>query len=389
MHVLVVPSWYPTTEAPRNGIYFAEQVRCLSDHGMKGGVVYPEQQSLRRLSGPALRRKHFQTAWTNDHGVPTLRRYGWNVWWRFPPGMRLRVRSAVHLARRYVDRHGVPDVIHAHSARWAGAAAARMSDALSVPYVLTEHYSGFQRDDIVPWRWPLVETGFQHASGVAAVSASLKDALVAHDLAEASEVDVLPNPVRASLFTLPPDGRPSPPPFRVVTVAHLSPRKNIAAALEALARAFSGSTEASLTIVGDGPERAALKRQARRLGVADQVSFPGSLDREGVRAALWNAHAFVLPSRHETFGVVLIEAMATGLPAVATRCGGPEDIVTPETGLLVPPGDSAALADALQTMRRQWSSFGAADIRARTLERYGPEPFVRRTRSFYHQAQAA
>jgi len=389
MHVLVVPSWYPTTEAPRNGIYFAEQARCLDNHGMKVGVVYPEQQSLRRLSGPALRRKHFQTAWTNDHGIPTLRRYGWNVWWRFPPGMRLRVRSAVRLARRYVDRHGVPDVIHAHSARWAGAAAARMSDALAVPYVLTEHYSGFQRDNIFPWRWPLVETGFQQARELAAVSTSLKEAIATHDLAAASDIVVSPNPVRASLFTLPPDGRSSPPPFRVVTVAHLSPRKNIAGLLEALARAFSGSTEVSLIIVGDGPERAALERRARRLGVADQVSFPGSLDREGVRAALWNAHAFVLSSRHETFGVVLIEAMATGLPVVATRCGGPEDIVTPETGLLVPPDDSAALADALQTMRRRWSSFGAADIRVRTLERYGPEPFVRRTRSFYRRAQAA
>ncbi|PSQ91003.1 MAG: glycosyltransferase family 4 protein, partial [Bacteroidetes bacterium QS_4_64_154] len=98
MHVLVVPSWYPTTEAPLQGIYFAEQAQILHDHGLTVGVVYPEQQSLRHLSWDALRRKHFQTAWTTDHDVPVLRRYGWNVWWRAPPGMRVRVRQAVRLA---------------------------------------------------------------------------------------------------------------------------------------------------------------------------------------------------------------------------------------------------------------------------------------------------
>lgn len=389
MHVLVVPSWYPTTEAPLDGIYFAEQARCLHEHGLNVGVVFPEQQSLRRLSGQALRRKHFQTKWTIEHGIPTLRRHGWNVWWRLPPGVRLRVRSAVRLARRYADRFGRPDLIHAQSARWAGAAAARMSDQFSVPYVLTEHYSGFQRDAVFPWRWPLVEAGFRGATGIAAVSTTLKKTVVAHGLASPSNVAVIPNPVRASLFTRPPQGRPSPPPFRLVTVGRLRPQKNVAGLLEAFARAFSGSAGASLTIVGDGPERSALERRARRLGVRAQVSFLGRLDRSGVRNALWNAHAFALSSHHETFGVVLVEAMATGLPVVAPRCGGPEDIVTPDTGLLVPPDDPEALAEALCTLREQWTSFQAPAIRAHTLDRYGPEPFVRRTRSFYRRALAA
>jgi len=388
MHVLVVPSWYPTTEAPLRGIYFAEQAQLLHDHGFEVGVVYPEQQSLRRGSVTAFRKKHFQKAWTTEHGLPTLRRYGWNVWWRFPPGMRCRVRTAVRLAHRYVDRHGIPDVIHAHSARWAGAAAARMSDALGVPSVLTEHYSGLVRDDIAPWRWPLVEEGVQHAQGIAAVSPALKDTIVEHDLAAPDDVEVHPNLVRPSLFALPPAGRSAPPPFRFVTVAHLNPRKNIAGLLEAFAQAFAKSVRVSLTVVGEGPERTPLERRAHELGVAAQVSFLGAQDREGVREILWNGHAFALSSRHETFGVALVEAMATGLPVVATRCGGPEAIVTDETGCLVPTEDADALAAALRTMRDQWASYDPDRIRASVLDRYGPEPFVRRTRSFYRRAQA-
>ncbi|WP_158666503.1 C25 family cysteine peptidase [Salinibacter altiplanensis] len=286
MHVLVVPSWYPTTEVPLNGIYFAEQARCLQADGMTVGVVYPEQQSLRRATVGALRRKHFQTAWTTDHGVPTLRRYGWNVWWRVPPGLRCRVRNAVRLARRYVDRRGVPDVIHAQSARWAGAAAARMSNALGVPYVLTEHFSGFQRGGVWPWRRPLVDRGLRRASGLAAVSVALKEALATRKGIASGDVAIHPNPVRASFFTRPPDGRPSRPPFRFVTIARLNSRKNIGGLIAALAQAFEGSNDVVLTVVGDGPQRAALEAQARRLNVADRVDFRGRQRRAGVRAAL-------------------------------------------------------------------------------------------------------
>ncbi len=388
MHVLVVPSWYPTTEAPLQGIYFAEQARMLHEHGFKVGVVYPEQQSLRRLSGKALREKHFQTAWTTEHDVPTLRRYDWNVWWRFPPGMRLRIWHAVRLAHRYVGRYGEPDVIHAHSARWAGAAAARIGDAFGVPAVLTEHYSGFVRDEVPPWRRPLVEEGIRGASGLAAVSTALQETLVERGLAAPADVTVHPNPVRTSLFTPPPSDRSSPPPVRFVTVAGLNARKDIGTLLVAFARAFRDEA-ASLTIVGDGPQRDALMAQARRLGIAAQVTFRGWLGRTAVRDALWEAHAFVLPSRHETFGVALVEAQATGLPAVATRCGGPADIVTDETGLLVPPADPESLADALRALSDRWTAYAPAQIRTRTLERYGPEPFIRRTRSFYRQAQEA
>jgi glycosyltransferase involved in cell wall biosynthesis len=387
MHVLVLPSWYPTTEAPRTGIYFVEQIQCLQDAGLRMGVVYPEQQSLRRCSGATLRQKHWQTEWTNAYGIPTLRHYGWNVWWKFPPGQRLRVRRAVRLGRRYVERHGVPDLLHAHSARWAGAAAARLGDELDVPYVLTEHFSGFQRQSIFPWRRPVVRRGFRHATSIATVSTSLKETLIDRGFVSPSDATVIPNFVRGSFFSPPPNAR-RPSPFQFITVAHLHPKKNISGLLEAFTEAFSAQDDVLLTIVGDGPKRSALEHQARGFGLNNRVSFRGALDRSTLRSALWEADAFVLPSRHETFGVVLIEAMATGLPVVATRCGGPEDIVTPATGLLVPPDDPKALAEALRTMRRTHDTYDADAVRASALDRFGPEPFVQRTRAFYEHARS-
>jgi glycosyltransferase involved in cell wall biosynthesis len=384
VHVLFVPSWYPTSEAPLDGIYFAEQAQCLSEHGRQVGVIYPEQQSLRRLSWSALQAKYFQAEWTHAHDVPTLRRYSWTVWRRFPPGQRCRVRSAVRLGDRYVERHGPPDVLHAQSARWAGAAAARLGARHDVPVVLTEHYSGVSRGNMFPWRRPLVREGYRRARVVTAVSPFLQDALAAEWPPSAAAIPVTPNLAPTARFPPPPTPRPAPPPFRFVTIARLTLRKNVGGLLEAFARARlpAGTT---LRIVGDGPQRSRLAARATRLGIRDRVQFLGVLDRPDVRRALWNAHAFVLPSRHETFGVVLLEAMATGLPVVATACGGPEALVTDRTGRLVPPDDPAALADALHEVCARWTSYDAAAIRSYVSTCYGPAAFVRRTRALYRR----
>jgi glycosyltransferase involved in cell wall biosynthesis len=90
----------------------------------------------------------------------------------------------------------------------------------------------------------------------------------------------------------------------------------------------------------------------------------------------------------ETFGLVLVEAMATGLPVIATRSGGPEDIVTPNTGILVPTDDPEALAAAVKTLRDAPADrFRPETIRAVAVDRYSPDTFVQRSRALYEDAR--
>jgi len=386
MHVLHLPSWYPTAESPYTGVYFREQAALLQSDGLTVGVVYPEHHSLRHLSLSALRRNWYQTEWT-DEVVPTLRRHSWNAWSRLRWGLRQRTRSAVAMVRAYVNRRGRPDLIHAQSAQWAAAAAARASHALDIPYVVVEHFSGYQEETLFSWQWDLVEEGLRNADAIACVSRSLRRDLVTRGLVSDTDVGILPNPVDPDFFCPPPASETSPgsngAPLHLVTVTRLVPPKGVDVLLRALALLPRTVT---LTVVGEGPEATALQRLTRRLGIEDRVRFPGALDRSGVRAAYWAGDVFVLPSRVETFGVVLLEAMATGLPVIATRCGGPQELVNPSTGRLVPVDDAHALATAIWSLVQSDAPFDPVQIRRRTIDRYGPKPFLQRTRALYAQA---
>jgi glycogen synthase len=105
---------------------------------------------------------------------------------------------------------------------------------------------------------------------------------------------------------------------------------------------------AQVLLVGNGPERPALEREARRIGVGDRVRFLGFFAHERLPAALAHADLLVLPSLYEELGTVLLEAMWAGLPIVASRTGGIPDVIEDGVnGLLVPPGEPEALARAI------------------------------------------
>jgi glycosyltransferase involved in cell wall biosynthesis len=156
---------------------------------------------------------------------------------------------------------------------------------------------------------------------------------------------VIPNPVPG-----PPPGGPQAPgaePGRVVGLGRLYPVKGFEVLVRAFAAAGARVPHWQLEVWGEGPERGALERLAGELGMADRIRFPGIT--QDAYAVLRSADLFVLPSHVEGFPNALLEAMACGLPVVSTRFGGAAaDIVQDGVdGLLVPPGDPEAMAEAM------------------------------------------
>jgi glycosyltransferase involved in cell wall biosynthesis len=170
----------------------------------------------------------------------------------------------------------------------------------------------------------------------------------------------------------PPSAPRKTAPFVFLWAGRLEHVKGLDLLLEALDR-LSDLTDHpfSVRLAGKGSLRSDLEKQAAALEVDHRVSFLGRLSREEMLEEFQGANCFVLPSRYEAFGVVLIEAMATGLPVVATRSGGPDSIVTGENGLLIEPENAADLAEAMQHMMDHIGEYPADRIRSRTLEQYG------------------
>jgi glycosyltransferase involved in cell wall biosynthesis len=131
-----------------------------------------------------------------------------------------------------------------------------------------------------------------------------------------------------------------------ILVARLSPEKDIPTLLHAVALVLQRNPSFALTIVGDGPCRKSLEKLALELGISSHVAFLGEMD--DVARRLQGASMFLLSSLSEGIPLTILEAMATGLPVVATRVGGiPEVVVDRQTGLLVPPGQPESLANAI------------------------------------------
>lgn len=139
-------------------------------------------------------------------------------------------------------------------------------------------------------------------------------------------------------------------PRKLVFLGRLAPQKAVPVLLDAIASLFKRKKQLELHLIGDGPDREMLEAYARSLQLEDQVFFHGHIDNDNIVEHLSHYDIFVLSSLCEGFATAVIEAMFAGLPAVVTISGGPDYFVDDQVGRLCPPGDSDALANALQEL---------------------------------------
>ena len=191
---------------------------------------------------------------------------------------------------------------------------------------------------------------------VLSTSAYCCDRITAHYGVAASRQAVVPEGIDPEIWRSDPPGsiHPSRHPFTVLCVAHQYARKRIKDLIAAFPLVLAQLPEARLVVIGDGPEHGALREQVAELGVGSSVQLLGALasDQE-VRAWYRRASIFCLPSIQEGFGIVFLEAMASGLPVVSTTATAiPEVVPDGRAGLLVPPRDPPALAAAMVALLR-------------------------------------
>ncbi len=237
------------------------------------------------------------------------------------------------------------DILHFHTAR-AHAMAAFLGASPGVSRVVTR-----RMDYPLRGGWYARRLYNHEVQAVVAISEGVRAALMASGV-EPARIHVVPSGVEAQRFAVTPATRAAAragfglddTAWVLLAVGALEARKGHDVLLDALARL--PDPRLVVLVAGDGSQRNALQARAERHGLGARVRFLGRVD--DVAAVLAAADVAVMPSRQEGLGVAALEAMATGLPVIASRIGGlPEAVVDGETGCLVPPGDVAALAAAI------------------------------------------
>jgi len=157
--------------------------------------------------------------------------------------------------------------------------------------------------------------------------------------------------------------------------------------MDVLIEAFSKMcrNDSNLIIIGDGPERKNLQRKINELGMGSKIFLKGRKSREEIAEFLHKSNVFVLSSRFETFGVVYIEALATGTPVIATNCGGPSDIITPENGLLVDVDNIPMLTEALISMKENHIRYDNKKISDTTQRIFSPYNIAKQIEKVYYE----
>ena len=319
MHILEIPSFF----TPYGGEFCLEQAKALKALGHEVHILSNVQLGI-TIGGkdflvlPSCRFEY------QREGITIYQSYqrGW------PRLVHHNVMRWISIVRSmfadYVKKYGKPDILHAHCAKWAGYAAMQISHEYHIPYVITEHLPRlvFEQElgeaPSTAWQIPLLKEAYHEAAQVITVSDELVDDLACYFGRDYSHVTIN-NVVDTDFYAFkkrqPLAGRP----FVFCCPAVFSHRKGYDVLFRAFALLVKECPDVELHIAGRGTDGKDCRKLIDACGLEGKVTCHGALDADGVRRLYYQSDTLVLATRSESQGLVIAEAMSTGIPVISTQ----------------------------------------------------------------------
>ena len=275
------------------------------------------------------------------------------------------------------------DMIHVHVLTRLGVIAWIQKLLHKTPYIITEHWSRYlPGNDFSGFlRKSACKLAVCNAELVTTVTDNLATAMRNHGLKNDNYV-VLPNVVNLDMFHI---SEKNNAPCKIIHISCFEDKsKNISGLLESLKIIDDKGIDFQCTLIGEGMDLELMKEKAKKLQLINKVSFTGLLQGQALADELSSGDFLVLSSNYENMPVVILEALASGLPVVSTNVGGIKEMIDDTKGILVEPRNKEALAEAMIKMIETHKNYDANYLRNSVIEKYGYESVGRFLSKLYN-----
>ena len=377
-HIIFLARWYPHRYDPMFGLFVqrhAEAAALFNDITVIYCHACERQQDNKTTRQQA---KKFEIVRTNENNVDTIR-----VYYKKPKNKiqsLLRIYRANMMALKLCKK---PDLIHVHVLTRLGAIAWIQKILHKTPYIITEHWSRYlPGNDFSGFlRKTACKLVVRNAKTVTTVTENLATAMSNHGLKNDNYV-VLPNVVNLDMFHI---SEKNNNPCKIIHISCFEDKsKNISGLLESLKIIDDKGIDFQCKLIGEGMDLDLMKDKAKNLQLINKVSFTGLLQGQALADELSSGDFLVLSSNYENMPVVILEALASGLPVVSTNVGGIKEMIDDTKGILVEPRNKEALAEAMIKMIETHKNYDANYLRNSVIEKYGYESVGRFLDSIYN-----
>lgn len=377
-HILFISSWFPTKKTSA-GTFVEMQILALQSRGCKCAILLSAEVTLGNFAARSFNKSAFlkyrkrpDITYVDNltiHKLP-LRMYS------FPERKRKEnlLQNTRKSIEKYISHQGRPDFIFHHGVFDYCYLTKHISKVFRLPVWFMEHSSSFS-EKVFPCAnsFDSLESQkefVQNADRRFAVTKAYVDRM-----AQLFKVpfEHCPNVITDDFFKDSRKVEKASHYFQFINIAVLAKNKNQKLILEAFAKKFKNQPKFKLVVAGDGKLLEPLRQQAVDLGISDHCEIIGFQSRERVIQLLDQSHCFVLSSQSETFGVVIIEAMARGLTAISSRIDGPAEIINESNGFLFEPNSADDLAEKMSEMVEKYDSFNSEIIIDSVKKLFGPD----------------